>query len=67
MDSYAVAPDGQISWSGQNWYRTSGMMQPSMMVIEKRSPSYDEYADKKAREKAARKVPFGFARALEPV
>lgn len=60
-----LAPPGQPGWSGQNWYETSGRAHATIAVIERPAPSYDQYAERKAREAKAKRVPFGFARALE--
>lgn len=51
-----------IEWSGQNWYsHLYGYSTPSIQVIERPSASYEEYADRREREKNAKRVPFGFA------
>jgi hypothetical protein len=54
-----------IQWSGQNWYERSGLLAPTVAVIERPAESYDEYAERKEREKKARRVPFGFAGGVE--
>jgi hypothetical protein len=39
--------------------------QPTIQVIERADESYDEYHERKKKEESgARKVPFGFLRAL---
>ncbi len=53
-----------ITWSGQNWWERPAYHRPTIAVIEPPSESYDAYADRREREKGARRVPFGFSRAL---
>lgn len=61
MTEASLAPPGQVGWSGQNWYRTSRLSAPTIQVLEPKSPSYDEYAERKARAGERVKVPFGFS------
>lgn len=39
--------------------------QPTIHVIERAEESYNEYHERKKREESKKRVPFGFARALE--
>lgn len=50
--------------SGENWYLRPTGHWPTISVIERGQESYDEYADRRERERTARRVPFGFGRAL---
>jgi hypothetical protein len=50
--------------SGDNWWLTSGLLAPTITVIEQPVESYDSYHERKKREESGRRVPFGFARAL---
>ena len=60
-----LAPPGQIGWSGQNWYETPSVYVRTMSIIEAPADSYDAYHERKKREEGRKRVPFGFARALE--
>lgn len=55
-------------WNGDSWRWHVEYHPPplrtTIAVIEPPSPSYDEYAERKARQKDAKRVPWGFARAL---
>lgn len=53
-----------IQWSGQNWYERSGMLAPTIVVIDRKADSYEEYHQRMKREEGAERVPFGFSRAL---
>lgn len=60
-----LAPPGMPSWSGWNWYvRDGGGYRPTISVIDRPAESYDAYHERRKREEGARRVPFGFARAL---
>lgn len=51
--------------SGENWYQDAAYTHHRTIdVIERPEEGYEEYADRREREKGARRVPFGFARAL---
>lgn len=56
-----------IRESGENWELWwSGRVAPTIYVIEPVNQSYDDYHERKKKEEAgARKVPFGFSRALD--
>jgi hypothetical protein len=53
-----------IHYSGQNFYMRPSGYAPTISVIEKPTESYAEHHERKSREEGARRVPFGFSRAL---
>lgn len=53
-----------IRWSGQPWHLKSGLVAPTIAVIERNAESYAEYHERRKAEESKRSVPFGFARAL---
>lgn len=53
-----------IEYSGQNWHLRDAGYRPTISVIEPPAESYDEYAERKLRERNAVRVPFGFSRVL---
>lgn len=54
-----------MSQENYRWRLRAPVAHPTISVIERTSESYDEYADRRAREKDAVRVPFGFGRVLD--
>lgn len=50
--------------SDYRWWLVAPSDRATISVIDKPSESYSEYYERKKREEGARRVPFGFSRAL---
>jgi hypothetical protein len=58
-----------IEWSGQGWYERPYGTVPTIQVIDGVAETYERYHQRKLREKRdgkPRRVPFGFAQAVDP-